>query len=86
MMRAVELEAGQQERYRSGRKDDVPADNDAAGILPVHYFDAVIRLERARARQRGDLAALEQSGQALVQLAHHGVLAILAEREVDRHR
>ena len=81
----VDLEAGQQERYRSGRQDDVAADNDAAGIPPVDDFDTVVRLERARADQRGDLAALEQPGQALVELAHHGDLAVLAHREVDRH-
>ena len=34
--------------------------------------------------QRGDLAPLEQSGQALEELVHHGVLAVLAHREVDR--
>ena len=46
----VDLEAGQQERHRSGRQDDVAADDDPAGILPVDHFDAVVRLERARAR------------------------------------
>ena len=35
--------------------------------------------------QGGDLAALEQPGQALVELAHDGVLAVLAHGEVDRH-
>ena len=34
--------------------------------------------------QRGDLAPLEQAGQALEELVHHGVLAVLAHREVDR--
>ncbi len=82
----VDLEAGQAGGHRPGRQDDVAAHHDAAGILTVEHLDAAVGLEGARARQGDHLAPLEQSRQALEQLVHHGVLAVLADREVERHR
>ena len=57
----VDLEAGQACGHRPGRQDDVATDHDAAGVLTVDHLDVAVGLQGARARQGGDLAALEQA-------------------------
>ena len=82
----VDLEAGQPGGHRPGRQDDVAAHHDAAGILTVDHFDVPVGPEGPGSRESDHLAPLEQARQPLEQLVDDRVLAVLAHREVERHR
>ena len=82
---AVHLEPGQHVGHRSGRQHHVAPDDHLAGVLAVDHLDPVVGQERPRPCQGGHLAPLEQALEALEELVHDGVLAVLAPREVHRH-
>ena len=75
---------GQDVGHRAGGQHDVAPHDDRAGVLAVEHLDPALVPQRPRPDERGDLAALEQPGQALPELVDHGVLALLAHREVER--